>query len=132
MVVLAQHFGHGPLMMSDISRTQGLSRKYLHALLTNLREAGLVHSVLGAKGGYYLAKSPAEIKVREIVEALEGPMSVIDCVAQPASCDKSEACATRPLWIGLSKSITQALDAVTLEQLARGQGFDSGDLCMPS
>lgn len=127
MVELAGHYGSGPVMMSDISRSQELSRKYLHALLTNLREAGLVTSVLGAKGGYLLARSPADIKVREIVEALEGSMSIVECVPSAKSCARSPDCATRGLWVSLSQEITRVLDAVTLEDLVLGKGAEAVD-----
>ncbi|MCU0664093.1 MAG: Rrf2 family transcriptional regulator [Myxococcota bacterium] len=127
MMDLAQHYGQGPVMMSDISRSQGLSRKYLHALLTSLREAGLVHSVLGAKGGYYLAKPPLEIRVREIVEALEGPISVVDCVTKADKCGKLDSCAARLVWTNLTAVITKALDGVTLDDFVNGSGLLADD-----
>lgn len=124
MVELAGHYGNGPVMMSEISRSQDLSRKYLHALLTNLREAGLVRSALGAKGGYYLSKPPTEIRVREIVEALEGPLSIVECVTDQTACAKTEDCATRRMWTRLSSAITATLDSISLDELASGKDME--------
>ena len=73
MFELARGFGQDPLLMSTVAERQGLSRKYLHTLLTTLKTAGLVRSVRGAGGGFVLARPPAEIKLSEVITALEGP-----------------------------------------------------------
>ena len=117
MFELAWSFGEGPLLMSAIAERQGLSRKHLHALLTSLKSAGLVRSIRGPGGGFVLTRSPDQIKLSEVLRALEGPLSLVDCVADRRSCDRANRCAARGVWQKLSGAIEEVLDGVTLEDL---------------
>jgi Rrf2 family transcriptional regulator, cysteine metabolism repressor len=121
MIELADAYGEGPVMMSAISEKQEISRKYLHALLTSLKEAGLVRSVRGAKGGYLLMREPDEILLTEIFEALEGRVAVIDCLDASRRCDRSEHCLSRNVWSDLNDAIVSVLNGYTLGALARGE-----------
>ena len=118
MIELAGSYGQGPLMMSEISRRQGVSRKYLHALLTSLKEAGLVRSQRGARGGYELAHPPEDILARDIFVALEGDIAVVDCVHDEKLCKRSEHCQAREVWTSLSEAMERVLTGVTLATLA--------------
>ena len=117
MFELARGFGRAPVLMSTVAERQGLSRKYLHALLTALKSAGLVRSVRGAGGGFVLARPPAEIKLSEVLRALEGPLSLVDCVADKRACDRSSRCPARRVWRELAGAVENVLDNVTLEDL---------------
>ena len=117
MLELANRFGEQPVLMSTVAESQHLSRKYLHALLTPLRSAGLVQSVRGAHGGFVLARPPAQIKLSEVLRAVEGPLSLVDCVADPRVCDRSERCPSRRVWEALSGAVNDMLDHVTLEDM---------------
>lgn len=117
MLELALHHGGRPVLMRNIAENQGVSRKYLHALLTSLKSAGLVRSVRGAGGGYLLARAPGQIRVDEVVQVLEGSLCVTDCVEDPASCDRHDRCATHDLWKELSAAVQQLLAGLTLEDL---------------
>jgi len=121
MIELAKHPPETPVMMSAIAENQEISRKYLHALLTSLRAAGLVRSVRGAQGGYALTRPPPEITVEEIVAALEGPLSGVDCVVDPSVCHRAETCAAHCLWGDLSRKVKEHLAGITLADLAREQ-----------
>ena len=122
MFELARDFGEAPVLLSTVAERQGLSRKYLHTLLTTLKSAGLVRSVRGARGGFLLARRPAEITLSEIVRALEGPFSLMDCVADQTVCDRVNRCPTRQVWQELSDAVENMLDNVTLEDLVTRQG----------
>ena len=108
--------------MSIIAKQQDLSRKHLHTLLTALKSAGLVRSVLGPGGGFVLARSPAHIRLNEILRALEGPTSVVHCVADERTCDKARECAARRVWQELSEAIENMLANVTLEDMSSPTG----------
>ena len=108
---------HPPIMMSEIASRQSLSRKYLHALLTPLKNAGLVKSTRGAKGGYYLAKPPTDITIGSILTVLEGELNIVDCLEDGAECDRISDCLARGIWKDLNDSITRLLNSVTLEKL---------------
>jgi Rrf2 family protein len=121
MVELARHHGAGPILMRAISEQQGIPRKYLHALLTELRQAGLVHSLRGSRGGYSLAHDPSEITARDVVHALEGRLMLVDCGESGTPCGRYETCSTRRLWEDLTRIIEERLASVTLADLARDQ-----------
>jgi Rrf2 family protein len=117
MLELARCFGDSPVAMADLAEREGLSRKYLHALLTGLKSAGLARSVRGAGGGFVLARDPSEIKLNEILDALEGPLCLVDCVADERACDRANGCTARGVWQELSGAIENVLDNVTLADL---------------
>jgi len=122
MVELARHWGRGgPLEMRVITERQQIPRKYLHALLTSLRAAGLVRSLRGSHGGYTLSRAPEQINVRDIVIALEGPIVLVDCNERGQPCDLYDCCATRDLWLELSQVVERRLAAVNLAELARSK-----------
>ena len=117
LVDLAARHAQGPVMLRIISESQGLSKKYLDNIFTALRLAGLVRTVRGARGGYLLARDPADISVAEVVEALEGDLNPVDCVEYPQTCDRALECVTRELWTELRDAMVQVLESKTLEDL---------------
>lgn len=118
---IAAHQTKGPVILRDISARQGISEKYLWQVINPLKAAGLVGSTRGAKGGYVLAKEPADITLLEIVSILEGPVCVVDCVATPGNCDRSGACVTRGVWGKIENDIKASMAQITLKQLVDEQ-----------
>ncbi len=117
MLELARAYKKGPVSMSTIAEKQELSRKYLHALLTSLKAAGLVRAVRGAGGGYSLAKGPEKINLSQILSALEGPMTLVHCVASVDACDRAVGCLSRDVWMEISNRIEGVLEGMTLKDL---------------
>ena len=117
MLDLACRYGEGLVYLGDIAAREGISEKYLSQIVIPLRKSGLVRSARGAHGGYSLARSPSEITIREIIEPLEGVV-LADCVGNASACDRAPACATRDVWTMLRQKISEALQSVTLEDLA--------------
>jgi len=117
MLELGLQHGRGPTLLKEISRSQEISEKYLSQIILPLKAAGLVKSFRGAKGGYVLAREPAAISLREIVEVLEGTLTPVDCVAQPEGCRRSSNCVTMGVWRTVGKAITDSLDAMSLADL---------------
>ena len=130
MLELALRYGSGPVLMRDIAESQGVSRKYLHALLTALKSGGLVRSVRGAAGGYVLARSPTEIRVTSVIQALEGSLNLTDCVDNPQTCGRSSGCVTHEIWRGLSRSLEQQLSQLTLQDLVVRHASKSAETTM--
>ncbi len=133
MLELARCAGEAPVLMSALAEREDLSRKYLHSLLTALRASGLVRSVRGAGGGFVLTRHPSEIRLRDVLHALEGPLSLVDCVADGRVCSKADRCTARRVWRELSDAVENMLDSVTLEDLVAQenlacsrQGVDKG------
>lgn len=121
MVDLAERFGEGPVLVRSIAERQDISSKYLHALLASLKSAKLVRSVRGSGGGYALTKTPEDIHLNEILEALEGPFSIVDCVLDESVCDRVERCAVREVWYDLSHSMEETLSGISLRSLLERQ-----------
>ncbi len=118
MIELALRNGQGPVVMGEIAKSQGISRKYLHSLLTSLKSAGLVHSVRGAGGGYVLAALPENITAGEVVKALEGPFALVDCVTDSSVCSRVDSCVTREVWQKMGEAAEKVLSDITIGQLA--------------
>ncbi len=84
MVELARQAGDEPIPLAEIAERGGLPLAYLEHLAARLRKAGLVDSRRGSRGGYLLARSPTEITMAEVVEALEGSIAPIECISEGA------------------------------------------------
>ena len=116
MVDLAIHYGESPISIKSISQRQGISEYYLEQLFSALRKAKLIKSIRGAQGGYVLNKLPEEITVADIMEVLEGPIEISDCV-EGTTCNNGNCCATRLLWQKIKTSIEDVTTSVTLKDI---------------
>ncbi len=121
MIDLAGYYGEGPVLVRSVAERQGISSKYLHALLASLKSAGLVRSLRGSGGGYSLAKAPDTIRVSEILEALEGPVSIVDCVNEAGLCERAQGCVAREIWGQLNEAIENVLEGLSLQDLLTRQ-----------
>ena len=121
MLELTFHHKEGPVLLKDISLSQNISLKYLGQIIIPLKIAGLVKSVRGARGGYLLAKHPDEIKLSDIIKALEGEICIVECIEDPDLCDKNNRCATQKIWKELNQKITDTLNSYTLSDLVNIQ-----------
>lgn len=104
----------------DLSAREGLSADYVEQILLRLRRAGLLTSTRGARGGYALARDPAEISVREIIAASELGTFDLHRVTHPITeerCGDSQNCSIRPVWMMLQRRIDDALESVRLSDL---------------
>lgn len=117
VVDLAENYGREPVSMAVISENHGISRKYLHAILSILRSGGLVRSVRGTAGGYVLIKDPSEIRVIDVLEVLEGTLDLAECVSDQTACERAGHCVTREVWRSLSEAIESVLASMTLKDL---------------
>jgi len=117
MLELACHYGGGPVELKEIAKKENISLKYLEQVIIPLRTAGLVKSVRGSKGGYSLAKPPSEICVNDLVEILEGPINLVECLNDPKICQKSPICVTRDIWKEVSDRINGVFQSITLQDM---------------
>ncbi|MGE5529276.1 MAG: RrF2 family transcriptional regulator [Patescibacteria group bacterium] len=120
MLDLALQYDEGATPLRAVAGRQGISEAYLEQLMGILRKAGLVASVRGAQGGYRLSRPPGEIRVGDIMRAVEGPIGPTSCVNGEggSGCCQAKGCVTRLLWERLRDSMVAVLDHTTL-----------GDLC---
>jgi Rrf2 family protein len=117
MLELACHYGEGPIELREIAKREDISLKYLEQVIVPLRTAGLVKSARGSKGGYSLAKHPSEINLKDLVETLDGPLNLIECLKDPKVCQKVPDCVTRDIWQEVSEAIDGIFHSVTLEDM---------------
>lgn len=122
MLDLAIHGGQGPVLLKDLAERQGLSVKYLEQLVGPLRKAGLVKSKRGVRGGFQLAKAPEEIRMLEVVEAVEGALTLVECVAHPKGCPRSPKCATKEVWSKAANAIREVLAGISLADMIGSHG----------
>jgi Rrf2 family cysteine metabolism transcriptional repressor len=117
MVELASHYGEGPIELKEIAKKENISLKYLEQVINPLRADGLVKAIRGAKGGYSLAKPPSEICLYDVIEILEGPLNLLECLVDPKACQKISSCVTREVWKEVSDAISRIFYSVTLEDM---------------
>ena len=122
MVVLAFHYGCGPVSLSEMADHEALPRPYLEQLVVSLREAGLVISTRGARGGYELSRPPSDIRMSEVITALEGPIAPMMCATDDPdhaeTCQRAGFCNVERLWTRVRDAVVHTLDSMTLEELA--------------
>ena len=106
----------GAVSLSDIAKRQSISISYLEQLFSKLRKRGLVTSIRGAAGGYYLAKPLDEIDVMSIISAVDESVNAMQCEGS-GNCQGGSMCLTHDLWFSLSNHIEQYLKNITLAQL---------------
>ena len=119
---LALRRGEGAVPLKSVAQSQGLSESYLEQLMVPLRRAGLVQSVRGAQGGYVLARAPEAITIGDIIQAVEGPIALVDCLLTSADsskqpCERACECVTRGVWEKVCDSINSVLNNITLSDL---------------
>jgi Rrf2 family cysteine metabolism transcriptional repressor len=128
MIELGRRYGEGPVPLSDVAAAQGVSLGYLEQIAPLLKEASLVESTRGARGGYELARPPREISVGDVVRALEeGYIMSLKCipgVGGEESCSRKGACAARDVWRRMHEGIVEVLDSTTLADLVEHKILD--------
>ncbi|MBM4348550.1 MAG: Rrf2 family transcriptional regulator [Deltaproteobacteria bacterium] len=117
MLELASRYGEGPVDLKEIAKKEDISLKYLEQVIIPLRTAGLVKSIRGSKGGYSLARPPSEICLNDLVEVLDGPIDLIECLKDPKGCSKAPFCVTRDIWKEASDAINKIFRSVTFEEM---------------
>ncbi len=117
LIDLATHDPEKPRLIRDIAHSQQISEKYISRLVIDLRRAHLIRSVRGVNGGFHLAKRPDEITLLEILETMEGPISVVDCVRSPEKCKRQTLCPARSIWMELNDGIRDLTKKITLDDI---------------
>ncbi len=120
VVELAASAGDGHLTAEALATSQDIPRKFLEAILSDLRRAGLVASVRGSGGGYRLRADPADVTVADVVRAVDGPLVSVRDARPPDLEYTGSAAPLLELWIALRASVRAVLDTVTVADLAAG------------
>jgi Rrf2 family protein len=106
-----------PISLAAVADSERLSHGYLEQLAHSLRTAQLLRGVCGKGGGYKLAREPEDISVRDVIEAVIGPINIVECVEKPRVCPRADTCECRGVYMLINRRITEALDGFTLADL---------------
>jgi Rrf2 family protein len=121
---LARRTGTGsdPVAARELADAERLPADYVEQILLRLRRAGLVESVRGAKGGYYLARDPSSISVRDVMTASEHQTFEVNCASHPVDADRcspATQCSIRPVWVALQQRVDDLLGSISLADLMK-------------
>ena len=121
MVEFGQKYGQDPVSVQEVFLKQHIPKLYLQQILVKLRRSGLVESIRGTQGGFVLKKDPRQIKILDIVKAVEGPIQLISCTnnSKDKCCRNIKECLTRPVWVELHDAVNKVLSERTLHDLMR-------------
>ena len=120
---IAYHSAGLSTQVKDISSRQDISARYIEQIFQRLKRAGIIESIRGPSGGYYLARKVDQITVGDVVRATEGNIELVHCNGSRKSpkkaCDRMSQCVVRDVWLEASRRLMTYLDSVTLEDLCK-------------
>ena len=110
-----------PVSLAEVAKRQDISISYLEQLMTKLKKANLVEAVRGASGGYVLSRKPEDISVGDVLRALEGDLSPVECATEEESCEHSCGatghCTTRLVWKKINDSVNDTINNIFISEL---------------
>ena len=110
-----------PVSIISIAQRQEISVSYLEKLMAKLKKAGLVESVRGVNGGYTIARPVEEISVGDVLRALEGDITPVECagIGSSQQCTSSSQCVSKIVWKRINDSINETVDSINIGELVR-------------
>ncbi len=121
MLNLALHHNGGQkaTILRNVSNDEEISIRYLEQIIIPLKINKLVKSIRGAGGGYILARDPADIKLSEILHALEGSCCLVECVEDDDYCERTPTCPTHEVWAEASSMLQNYFESISLQDLVK-------------
>ncbi len=121
MIDLALWYGEGPVTVAEVSRREGIPRKFLQQILLQLKQAGLVQSVRGPSGGYALIRPPGKITLAQVLREIDGPLAPLSCVSAWAhrTCGKERDCGLYGVMLEVRNAIAGILENATLADVCK-------------
>ncbi|ABB32160.1 transcriptional regulator, BadM/Rrf2 family [Geobacter metallireducens RCH3] len=105
-------------LISEIAEATDVPQTFLAKILQSFAKIGIVQSFRGAGGGFMLGRSASRITLREVVEAVEGPILPNRCLIGSGTCERDSTCGVHPVWRQVQQRVVEVLDGVTIEDLA--------------
>ena len=118
VVDLAAQPGDATVKSRDLWRRTGVPPAFLGKIVQALAHAGLVRTRRGALGGVALLRAPRTISLRNVIEAVEGPIYLNRCLVRPGLCPRDRFCPVHPVWARIQALVTRELESVCVEELA--------------
>ncbi len=122
VLYLARRYDAGPILIADLSRNEGIPKKFLELILLTLKNNGILQSRKGKGGGYYLGKPPREISMGKVIRILEGPVALVPCVSETAhapcpECLDERTCGIRLVMKDIREATAKILDGTSLADM---------------
>jgi len=122
VIYLARHRDRGPILIQEVAQKEQIPKKFLEAILRDLRNEGILQSKMGKGGGYQLAQFPGKVTLGEIIRTIDGPLAPIPCASQTAyapcaDCPTVDACMIRLVMRDVRDASAAILDGTTVEML---------------
>ena len=124
IIHLAKHPPDSVILVGDIAASEDLPESYLAKIFQDLAKEGIVRSHRGAKGGFSLARPAEQITLREVIEAIEGPIALSRCLAPWEGCEKMEDCSLYPVLADAQSRLLETLGATNIMELARADNVN--------
>ena len=119
IIYLAQQPAGKMVLISEIAEATQVPQTFLAKILQSFAKLGIVNSYRGTGGGFTLGRPAARITLREVVEAVEGPIMPNRCLIGEGACQRDRSCLVHPVWRRVQGEVVQILDGVTIEDLAK-------------
>ena len=118
---LADRYGQGPVQLTEIAERQNIPAKFLTVILSEMKRAGLIETLRGKEGGYWLARPPSEITYGEIVRLTRGSLALVPCAARLAyapceNCIDEAECRLRAVMLSVRDETAKILDRLSLSE----------------
>jgi len=126
LVYLAERYQQGPVHIQEIAKEQHIPKKFLEAILLELRNAKILHSKKGKGGGYYLYKKPEDVNLIEIIRLMDGAIAMLPCVSlnyyeSCEECRDEKVCGIRDAFMGVRDETLRILSESTLDHIMKRQ-----------
>jgi len=115
---LAKHGSSQRIATSTVAREMNIPASFLAKIISQLSIAGLLHTSRGARGGVNLAREAKKISILDVVEAIDGPILLNECVGNPGICAFSDDCLVHPIWVEVQETLVKRLRETKFDQLA--------------
>ena len=117
VLYLARIEGNQRAATSQVAQEQHIPPSFLAKIISQLSIAGLLHTSRGARGGVTLARDPKDITLLEVIEAIDGPIMLNECVGDASTCTFDEDCPLRPVWCDAQNELVARLKSTNFQQL---------------
>jgi len=122
LIFLGKNYGAQPVQIMRIATEEQIPKKFLEQILLELRNAGLLYSVKGAKGGYSLNKDPKDIRLTQVIRLLDGPIALLPCVSlnfyqKCDECKSEEVCGIRDTFVEVRDAMLQILNDTSIADI---------------
>ena len=128
VLFLAQNRSKGSILIGEIAEVMDVPPQFLHKVMPRLVKAGLLSSRRGARGGYRLAKHPAEMTMLDVIEAIDGPLILNRCLLNATDCNRSGRCAVQEACAAAQQALRNKLNSFSIEDLCKRQNALDAEL----